>query len=300
MLLDLADDTVAIDVAGDDHRHQVGTIPVTVEAQQRFTRRLLDDLGFADRPTVDVARSLELRAQDLVARPLAGAEVHPPLGEDDGALPIDGVLIEGGGVRPVLEHEQRAIERTGNVGRDAKRVLRLVVTRGGVGVSADAQPERRQESGELLLREVLGALELHVLDEMRQTQLVVVFEHRAGLDDQSKLSAPRRLGVRPDVVAQPVRQRANGDLRVDRHQLRQRIGGNRGRGCFAAGGGLREYGGTEKDGEKGETGDAAARKGHTLILRRAPGAPASGRLFLHLFSPSWCAPSRLFLWGCGL
>ena len=70
-------------------------------------------------------------------------------------------------------------------------------------------------------REVLRAFELHVLDEVREPQLVVVFEHRAGLDDQPQLGAVRRLRVRAHVVAQPVRQRADDDLRVDRHLLRQ-------------------------------------------------------------------------------
>ena len=81
------------------------------------------------------------------------------------------------------------------------------------------------------------AFELHVLDEVRQPLLVVVFQHRAGLDDQPQLGPPGRLRVGAHVVAQPVRQRAGRDLRVDRHQLRQLIGADRRGGGLAPGAG---------------------------------------------------------------
>ena len=58
------------------------------------------------------------------------------------------------------------------------------------------KPERRQEVDDALPRKVPGAFELHVLDEMRQPLLVVVFEHRPGLDDEPQFGAVRRLAVR--------------------------------------------------------------------------------------------------------
>ena len=59
-------------------------------------------------------------------------------------------------------------------------------------------------AGDVLLREVQRAVEAHVLDEMRQPALVVVFEHRAGVDDEPQFGAALRLRVRADVVAQAV------------------------------------------------------------------------------------------------
>ncbi len=189
MLLDHVDDGVAIDVADDDHRHQVRAVPVAVEARQLLALRVLDDLGLADRRPIRVARSFELHAPDLVLRALAGAEVHPPFRQDDAALAVDAALIERGALRPVLEDEQRAIEHAGHVGRHAQRVLRVVVARCRVRVRTDAQAERRQELDDALPRKVPRAFELHVLDEMRQPLLVVVFEHRTGLDDEPQLGA---------------------------------------------------------------------------------------------------------------
>ena len=45
---------VAIDVADDDHRHQIRAIPVVIEAHQLLALRVLDDVGAADRRTVGV------------------------------------------------------------------------------------------------------------------------------------------------------------------------------------------------------------------------------------------------------
>ena len=233
-LLDLGHDGVAIDIADDDHRHQVRTVPIAIEAHQGIARDLADDVRVADGTAFRVAGSLELDRTDLVPRPLAGAEVHAPLGQDDGALTVDGVLVEGRAAGPVVQNQQRAVERGGHVGRDAQRVLRVVVAGLGVGVGAQPKAERGEEITEALAREVLRALEFHVLDEMRDPELVVVFEDGSGLHHQPQLGFPGGLGVGTNVVAHTVRQRADRGLRVHRHGPREWIGGDRFGGGFAA------------------------------------------------------------------
>src|SRR5262245_66644440 len=49
---------------------------------------------------------------------------------------------------------------------------------------------------------------------MREAALVVVLEHRAGLDDEPELGAITRRLIAADVIAQAVRQRADGDPRI--------------------------------------------------------------------------------------
>ena len=87
---------------------------------------------------------------------------------------------------------------------------------------AEAHAGRLQERDDVLLREVARAVEGHVLDEVRQPSLIVVFENRSGVDDQPELGAALRLLIPADVVAQAVRQRADGDPRVDGNGRRQR------------------------------------------------------------------------------
>ena len=219
MIRDHGRDGVAIDIAHDNHGHQIRPVPVVVEPGQLLTLGVLDDVGVADGRPIRVARSFELHAADLVLRPLAGAEVHPPFREDDAALAVDAALLERGALRPVLEDKQRAIEHAGHVGRHAQRVLRVVVARGRVRVGADAQAERRQEVDDALPRKVPRAFELHVFDKVRQPLLVVVFQHGAGLDDEPQFGAAGGFPVRAHVVAQAVRQCADDDFRIDRHLL---------------------------------------------------------------------------------
>ena len=74
-----------------------------------------------------------------------------------------------------------------------------------------------------------GAVERHVLEHVREAALVVVFEHRAGLDRQSQQDAPFRPGVPADVVGEAVRQPADGDRLVhgqDAVERRQRVLGS--------------------------------------------------------------------------
>src|ERR1044071_7567749 len=103
--------------------------------------------------------------------------MQAPFGEDDGALALDGGLVEERAARPVLEHSQRLIEDAGTARRHLQRILRLVETGFRVRVRADAEADRLEEGVDSLTGEVLRSLELHVLDEVREAALVIVFQY---------------------------------------------------------------------------------------------------------------------------
>jgi len=67
--------------------------------------------------------------------------------------------------------------------------------------------------------------------------LIVVLEHRPGVDGEAQLRARLRLAILADVVAHPVGQRADGNQRIDRDRLIDRGGAdgwwNRRRGRHA-------------------------------------------------------------------
>ena len=107
------------------------------------------------------------------------------------------------------------------VGRNLQLVDRLVEAGVGVDVRAEAHAGRLQERDDVLLGKVARAVEGHVLDEVRQPALVVVFEHRSGVDHEPELGAVLRLLVGADVVAHAVRERADRDPRVDGNGGRQ-------------------------------------------------------------------------------
>ena len=228
---------------------------------------MLEVVRVADGRPIRVARSFELHAADLVLRALAGAQMQSPFRKDDAALAVDAALLECGSLRPILENQQGAIEDARHIGRHPQRVLRVVEVRLGVRVRTDTQAERRQEVDDALLRKVLGALELHVFHEVRQPTLVVVFQHRAGLDHQPKLGAAGGLSVRADVVFQAVRQRADEGFGIHGHLLRESVGGDGRRGRFAPGrSGLSRRDQTKGSKRGGERGDAEAEERHMCIL----------------------------------
>jgi hypothetical protein len=61
-----------------------------------------------------------------------------------------------------------------------------------------------------------------VLDEMRKSALIFVFEHGTGVNDEPKFGAAPGLSVLSDVVAQAIRERADGDERIDWNRLTER------------------------------------------------------------------------------
>ncbi len=237
MLLDHPDRRVPVDVAHDDDGHEIRPVPVAIEPQQLLPLRALDGFRLANRRPVRVSRPLKLDAPNPVAGALVGAQVHPPFREHDAALAIDTALIERRRPRPVLEHEQCAVEHAGNVRRHPQRVLSVVEARRRVCIRTDTQAERGQEVDDALPGEMTRPLELHVLDEMRQPLLVVVFQHGTSLDDEAQLGAVGRLRVCAHVVAQAVRQGPDRDSGIDRHLLRQAVGGDGGGRGFLPGGG---------------------------------------------------------------
>ena len=159
---------VAIDVADNDDGHQVGAVPLPVEPDELVALCGLDHSRRANRRSIHVPRSFELHASHLVFGPLAGAQAPAPLGEDDWSLTIDPGRFEGGAAGKVFEHRQRGVEGTRPVGRHPQRVLRFIEARCRVGIRADTEPQRAEEVGETSIRKVPRALELHVLDEVRQ------------------------------------------------------------------------------------------------------------------------------------
>jgi predicted esterase len=65
------------------------------------------------------------------------------------------------------------------------------------------------------------AVEGHVLDEMRETALVVVLQHGSGVDDEPEFSPLPRLMMGAQVVPKPVGKLSDGDCRVWLQDLRE-------------------------------------------------------------------------------
>ena len=217
------------DVADYHHRHQVGTIPVAVEAFERIGLERFEDGVLADRQPLRVARAVvKLRHQHLV-HPVARAFALARLVEDDVALLVDVGIVQRQAMGPVFQHREALVDVTALVGGDRQDVDGFVEAGVGVQVGAPLDPDRLQVRHQFVFLEVGRAIEGHMLDEVGQPLLVVVFEHRAGLDHQAQFELLFRLAVLLDVVGQAVGQFAHFDLRADRDRVGQPDLGQRGR-----------------------------------------------------------------------
>ncbi len=205
-----------IDVADHDDCHQVGPVPVLVEALERLGLEIAQHVFAADRQAFGVARAVEQARIDLLAHAVGGAFAQARFFEDDAALLVDGVSIEAHAVGPVFQHLEGAGDVLRFVGRNRQDVHGLVERGVGIQVGAEAHADRLQVRHQLVLAEIGRAIERHVLDEVRQAALVVVFQDRAGLDDQAQFELVFGARIALDVVGQAIGQLADLDLRADR------------------------------------------------------------------------------------
>ena len=189
-------------------------------------------------------------------------------------------------LRPVFEDEQRAVEHLGVVRRYLQHVHGFVETRERVHAGAEAHADRFHERHDLELRKVLRAVERHVLDEMRKSALVVIFQHGAGVYDQPQFCAVLRSPVAADVVAKAVLELAGADLRIDGHSTAER------RGIRRDGRLLRtEQGGCDGGAHGDDPGVKSTSKHHAHVLVK-PGSRRTNRKIAIIRGPAGAVKRR--------
>ena len=208
-----------VEITDGDDGHQIGPVPICVELLHPLVADVLNNVGAADGLPLRIARALEQDGELRILYALAGAQPEPPFFQDDAPLLVDLDRIEGHVAREVFEDEQRPVDHRGVARGDLQFVHRFVEAGVCVDVRTETHPERLHEAADVLSWKVPRAVEGHVLHEVREPALVVILEHGARVDDEPKLCATLGQPVLADVVAEPVRERADRNLRIDRHRL---------------------------------------------------------------------------------
>ena len=180
--LDLAFDVVDVDVANDDDGLVVGTIPLAIVGAQRLRRAAVDDAHQTNGEALAIERTgIELRQQSLKDF-LQADDAHAILVVHDVALGIDGFLGERDAVRPVFQNHHAGVDgRLACRGHIGEEVDRLV----GGGVCVQVATILHADALQILLQEVVlevvGTVEGHVLQQVGETALALLFLHRAHL-----------------------------------------------------------------------------------------------------------------------
>ena len=113
------------------------------------------------------------------------------------------------GVHDRLPHQRNIIEHVGG----------LVNACGGVDIASERSPDALKPVQDALVREILRAVEAHVLKEVRETILVGSLLNRSDVGRKVEFRPARRLVIVSDVIGQTVLQLADLDRRVIRKLL---------------------------------------------------------------------------------
>ena len=167
---------VRIEIADRDHRHEVGPVPAFVEAAQVVGGCGLDDLRQADRQPHRVLGVAEQHRELLVADALVGTLAQPPLLKHHAAFALHLVRVQGNRVRPFAEDVEALRDYVG-VGGELQEVHGLIEAGIGVEVRPECGAYRLQVIDDLVARERGGAVEGHMLQEVRQAALGLLLQH---------------------------------------------------------------------------------------------------------------------------
>jgi hypothetical protein len=216
--LDRLFDLLLIDIADHDHGLPLGTVPGVVEGAQSRDRRVADDVRLADRESFGVARVVEQHRELLVADARSGTQSAAPFFDHHTPFLVDLFLRQGQPAREVGERGQPLLDHLRFVARQIEHVDGFVEARVGVHVRPESRPDRLEVRDQLARLEMGAAVERHVLDQVREPELIVGLEQRSCLDREPQRYSLRRPRVLADEVGEPVRQlrRAHGGIERNR------------------------------------------------------------------------------------
>ena len=211
MPLDRCRDRLGADVAGDHDHGPLGRVPVAIEGPELLARRGADHALEADRLALRIERAGQQEVEHRLGRATGRRVAEALLAQDDAALGLD---LVGGQRQPASDLAQDAdalVDQCCVVARQVQLVHGLVEAGPRIGVRTKGQARALQERHELTRRQVLRALEGHVLEEMGEAALRLGFHERAGLDQEAQADTVRRSALRQDGVAHAVGQPAPGN-----------------------------------------------------------------------------------------
>ena len=139
----------------------------------------------------------------------------PPLPFYHAALGIDVLVSESDVAAPVAQDEQTAVKRGLTSRRHFADVVYCLVYRGEcVQVLAELYAYRLEPPYQRVAREMFGAVKGEMLEEMRQSALVLTLDYRPHATREEEIGTARGRLVMVNVIGQPVGQLAAHDIRV--------------------------------------------------------------------------------------
>ncbi len=214
-LLDLGLGAVHVHVTDDYDGLHVRMVPGRVEVVEALRLEGLQAFLLADERAAFHLGAGEPVGEGTLHRTPRGVAALAALLDDDTALLVDlgRVVVHEVGV--VAQDHQAGVHDAGTFDRDVvEHVLGLFETGGGIDVRAEFSTDGTEVVQDGLVREVLRAVEAHVLEEVGETVLVRGFLDGAHIGSEVELGTSGGELVVADVIGQSVVQMAHTDGRI--------------------------------------------------------------------------------------
>ena len=172
-------------------------------------------LGQSDRDAVSIAASLHQNGQNVLLQAQLKGAVVGAFFLDNGTFLFNRPLVEHQVARQVAHDIKHRVEHCLSTGGDiADIVLRVVIASRGVDISAKPQTILSQIAKQFVFRVILRTRERHVLQEVCQSALILLFHDRPNLVRQPEICPPSWGVVSTYIIGQPVGQHAQPQCRV--------------------------------------------------------------------------------------
>ena len=176
---------------------------------------ILQPVEVADQVAVLVFRAFAQCLQQFHRRAPRCAVACAELLHNHAALGVDLLGLQGDEVRPVVQDQQCRVDDAFARGWDVRNVVnRLVPAGSGVEVGAEFHAYGFQILRELLAREVLGAVEGHVLEKVGEPLLGVVLLDGSHVVQDVEVGLSLRLVVVTDVIGHSIFQFTGAEFGV--------------------------------------------------------------------------------------
>ena len=169
---------VHINIADYDNRLIVRTIPFVVISTECIILKIIDnrcitnDIAFAV-----LGVRIKFCAND-VAHTTSGIVTSAPFFANHTTLCINLFRQKEQAASPIVHHQQRRVNDSLADGRHVRQTINgLVNRRVCVDISAEIHTDRLEIIDDTFARKMLRTIESHVLQEVRQTILVILFQH---------------------------------------------------------------------------------------------------------------------------
>ncbi len=213
-----------------DHTLQIRTVPVLVETYYFISCKRSKHFVGTDRGTIRITAAGKSHCRDGVRNPALSSLAHTPFFDDHAALFLQFLLSKTHFTRHIGKDQKAFFQLLLVIRGNLELVHSKIVTRHGIQAIGKAHADGGKVIYHFASAKMGTAIESHVLGEMRQTLLILIFDDAADIHEQTQLCPVLGFGVFHDIICNTILQNSGKDIRILRKRDLRYLFGNLGKG----------------------------------------------------------------------